>query len=234
MRMYQLFISAILMSFMGIAWAERTEVDMNAGATAMQISLQKEIYGIVLSDTQEAQNGYKDQGIMYQAPGLAKYQAIMQSICQHDGEAVCPPVYFTKRVEQGIAAMYPNGVLVLNDDMIKRITHDEAVFVLAHEYAHYKFAHTKQRMLVIAKSVVDNAYMIKEPEHALAYAGFFLGVKDAHYAYENQADAYGFDYIKAMGIQIDCNAMMQRIAGDEKVSTDKHSSISERCAAYRH
>ena len=161
--MYQLFISAILMSFMGIALAERTEVDMNAGATAMQISLQKEIYGIVLSDTQEAQNGYKEQGIMYQAPGLAKYQAIMQSICQHDSEAGCPSVYFTKRVEQGIAAMYANGVLVLNDDMIKRITHDEAVFVLAHEYAHYKFAHTKQRMTVIAKSVVDNAYMIKEP-----------------------------------------------------------------------
>lgn len=232
MRMYQLFISAILMSFMGIALAERTEVDMNAGATAMQISLQKEIYGIVLSDTQEAQNGYKEQGIMYQAPGLAKYQAIMQSICQHDSEAGCPSVYFTKRVEQGIAAMYPNGVLVLNDNMIKRITHDEAVFVLAHEYAHYKFAHTKQRMTVIAKSVVDNAYMIKEPEDALAYSMFFLGVKDAHYAYEHQADAYAFDYIKAKNIQIDCNGMMQRIAGDVVVSTDKHSSISERCAAY--
>ena len=94
-------------------------------------------------------------------------------------------------------------------------------------------SHSKQRMKVIAQSVVDNAYPIREPEQALAYGGMFEGVKNAHYDYEDQADAYGFAYVKSKGIVLDCNKMFAAIAGGEVVSNDKHDTVDKRCANYK-
>lgn len=216
----------------GAAMAQRTHVDLTQGETAMQISLQKELYGILISDSNEVQAEYKSQGIMYKSDKLAPYQQAFDLICERDKASPCPEVFFTKRTEQGIASMYPNGVLVLNEVLMSRINDKEAAYLLAHEYGHYKFNHSKQRMVVIAKSVVDNGIMIREPEQALGAAGFFPGVRDAHYAYENEADAYGFAYIKKHGMVIDCMKMFATIAGGEAISNDKHDSIEKRCAAY--
>ena len=233
MKISKLAILAAGALAFGLAAAQRTEVDLETGETAMQISLQKEIFGILISDTEEVHGEYKSKGIFYKNANLAKYQAIFADICANDKAQTCPPVYFTKRQEQGIASMYPNGVLAINESIIERIDDNGATFVLAHEYAHYKLSHSKQRMKVIAKSVVDNAYPIREPEQALAYGGMFEGVKNAHYDYEDQADAYGFAYVKSKGIVLDCNKMFAAIAGGEVVSNDKHDTVDKRCANYK-
>ena len=231
MKISKLFVLAITMISAGISFAQRTEVDLDVG-TAMQISLQKEIYGILISDTDEVQTEYKEQGVMYKNDKLDKYKAILGAICERDRANVCPEVYFTKRVQQGIAAMYPNGVLVINEAIAARINDNEATFLVAHEYAHYKFNHSKQRMTVIAKSVADHGYMIREPEQALQYGSMFNGVKEAHYDYENQADAYGFAYVVEKGLKLECEKMFLKIADGAVISNDKHDSVAKRCTSY--
>ena len=225
-------ILAMGLAFAGISFAQRTQVDMEVG-TAMQRALQKEIYGILISDSDEVQAEYKSKDVMYKNEKLVPFQKMFNQICERDNAGSCPEVYFTKRTEQGIASMYPNGILVINEEIVSRINENEAVFLLAHEYAHYKFNHSKQRMVVIANSVVENAYMVREPEQALAYAGMFKGVKEAHYDYENQADAYGFAYVKQYGFKIECAKMFARIAGDAVVSNDKHDSVEKRCMQHK-
>lgn len=232
MKISKMVILALTMACAQVSFAQRTEVDMEVG-TAMQMSLQKEIYGLLISDTDEVQAEYKEKGIMYKSEKLEKYKTIFAAICEQDKASPCPEVWFTKRDAQGIAAMYPNGVLVINEDIVSRINDNEATFLLAHEYAHYKFNHSKQRMKVIAKSVVDNAYMIREPEQALQYGSFFNGVKEAHYDYENQADAYGFAYVMAKGIKIECEKMFLKIADGAVISNDKHDSVAKRCTNYK-
>ena len=232
MKISKMVIVAMALAFSHASFAQRTDVDLESG-TAMQVSLQKEIYGILISDSDEVQAEYKEKAIMYKNEKLEKYKTMFTAICVQDKAASCPEVWFTKRVEQGIASMYPNGVLVINEEIVGRINDNEAAFLLAHEYAHYKFNHSKQRMKVIAKSVVDNAYMIREPEQALAYAGFFNGVKEAHYDYENQADAYGFAYVMGNGIKIECEKMFLKIADGAVISNDKHDSVTKRCTNYK-
>lgn len=232
MKISKIIVLVISLACLGVSLAQRTEVDMDAG-TAMQISLQKEIYGILISDTDEVQAEYKEKGIMYKSEKLKKYKTMLNAICTRDNARVCPEIYFTKRVEQGIASMYPNGVLVINEAIIGRIDDNEAMFLLAHEYAHYKFNHSKQRMTVIAKSVADHGYMIREPEQALQYGGMFNGVREAHYEYENQADAFGFSYVIANGTKIECEQMFLKIAGGSIISNDKHDSVAARCANYK-
>lgn len=232
MKISKLVILAMGLACASISFAQRTEVDMETG-TAMQISLQKEIYGLLISDSDEVQAEYKEKGIMYKNEKLGTYKAIFADICARGKTESCPDVWFTKRTEQGIASMYPNGILVINEEIVGRIDLNEATFLLAHEYAHYKLNHSKQRMKVIAKSVVDNAYMIREPEQALAYAGFFNGVKEAHYDYENQADAYGFAYIVEKGVKIECDKMFLKIADGAVISNDQHDSVAKRCENYK-
>ena len=228
----KMVIFVLALAAANFSFAQRTEVDLDTGS-AMEISLQKEIYGILISDSDEVQAEYKENGVMYTNEKLDVYKNILSSICEQDNAKVCPEVYFTKRMEQGIASMYPNGVLSINEAIIGRINDNEATFLLAHEYAHYKFNHSKQRMKVIAKSVADHGYMIREPEQALAYAGFFNGVKEAHYEYENQADAYGFAYLSAKGKKIECEKMFFKIAHGAVISNDKHDSVAKRCSNYK-
>lgn len=233
MKISKLAILALGFLTMGVATAERVHVDLETGATAMQIALQKEVFGILVSDSDEAQEGYRKEGIFYRNANMAQYQDIFTTICTRDGQVPCPEVYFTKRTEQGIASMYPNGVLVMNEADMGRINLNEATFILAHEFAHYKMSHSKQRSKVIAQSVVDNAIMIREPEQAVGTSMFLPGVKEAHYDYENQADAYGFAYVTKYGIKIDCTSMFLKIANGEVINNDKHDSVAKRCANYK-
>ena len=229
MKISKLAILAAGALAFGLASAQRTEVDLETGETAMQISLQKEIFGILISDTEEVHGEYKSKGIFYKNANLAKYQAIFADICANDKAQTCPPVYFTKRQEQGIASMYPNGVLALNEELMARLTLDEVSFILAHEFGHFHLAHSKRRIKVLAKAIVDNSIPLREPEQALAAAGFLSEVREIHHVYEREADAYGYAYIAKKGIAIDCLRLYHKIAGDEPVSTDKHDPIEERC-----
>lgn len=233
MKISRLAVLAVGMVCASVSFAQRTEVDLETGAYAMQISLQKEVYGILISDTDEVQAEYKQKGVMYRNDKLAKYQKMFDAICASDKAEVCPEIYFTTRTEQGIASMYPNGVLTINEEIARRINDNEATFLLAHEYAHYKYNHSKQRMKVVANAIVENAIMIREPEQALGAAGFLPGVREAHYMYEKEADAYGFAYVTQQGIKLECENMFLKIAGGDTISNDKHDSVAQRCTHYK-
>lgn len=209
------------------------ELNLDTGETAMQISLQKELIEILVNDSDEVQVEYKKDKTFYTNEDLNRYKELFAAICKNDPLEKCPEVFFTTRDLSGIASMYPNGVLAINEEIIKRINLDEAVFVLSHEYAHYKYQHSRQRVKIIAKSVVDNSLPIREPEQALASAGFMVKVGEAHHRYEDEADLYGFNYIIKHNIKINCVEMFNKVAGNQAVSTDKHGSISDRCKNYK-
>ena len=218
-----------LASVLGHAAGAPGDTDLTQGDSAMQISLQKEVYGILLSDTADVHREYRADGTFYTSDALRIYRSILNSICTDAVQANCPDIVFTKRTLQGIAAMYPNGVLALNEELMARLTLDEATFILAHEFGHFHLAHSKRRIKVLAKAIVDNSIPLLEPEQALAAAGFLSEVREIHHVYEREADAYGYAYIAKKGIAIDCLRLYHKIAGDEPVSTDKHDPIEERC-----
>lgn len=60
-------------------------------ASAMQISLQKEVYGILLSDTVEVQQEYRADGTFYTSDALAPYRSILKAICSEAARSDCPP-----------------------------------------------------------------------------------------------------------------------------------------------
>ena len=231
LRIIRVFMVVVvgLASSLTYAAGEPGDTDLTQGDSAMQISLQKEVYGILLSDTAEVHREYRVDGTFYTSDALRIYRSILNSICTDALQADCPEIVFTKRTLQGIAAMYPNGVLALNETLMARLNLDEATFILAHEYGHFHLAHSKRRMKVLAKAIVDNSIPLREPEQALGAAGFLPEVREIHHAYEREADAYGYAYIAKKGIVLDCLRMYHKIAGDEQVSTDKHDPIEERC-----
>lgn len=236
-QMLRTIVAMVGMFMMAFAMQARgnpinpAELNLRTGDSAMQIALQQEVYGILLSDTKEVHAEYRANGTFYDAPELQPYRDVFQIICADAGVGSCPEIVFTRRTEQGIAAMYPNGVLALNADLMRRLSVNEVAFVLAHEYAHFYFQHSKRRMKVLAKAVVDNSVMLREPEQALSIAGFLPEVRAIHQAYERESDAYGFDYLKRKGLTIECVALHRKIAGDAPISTDTHDSTEARCAA---
>lgn len=229
---FMMVIFSVLVAF-GVHAQDQEVLNINTGDSYMQIALQKELLGILITDSNEVQSEYRQDKTFYTNDNLNQYKEIFSQICTDDPLEKCPEITFTTRDISGIASMYPNGVLAINEGIMNRIDLSESTFVLAHEYAHYKFQHSKQRVKIIAKSVVDNSLMIREPEQALASAGFMPKVSEAHHKYENEADMYGFNYIIEHNIKIDCESMFNRVAGDANVSTDKHGSISDRCKNYK-
>ena len=121
-----------LASVLAHAVGSSDNTDFSQGASAMQISLQKEVYGILLSDTAEVQQEYRADGTFYTSDALAPYRSILKAICAEAARSDCPDITFTKRTLQGIAAMYPNGVLALYEELMARFTLDEVSFILAH------------------------------------------------------------------------------------------------------
>lgn len=233
MKLSKLIFAGLGCTFMVLAFAQQTPVDMEEGTSAMQIALQKELYGILISDTDEVQSFYRKEKLSYKNDSMISYENILKEICKKDNAERCPEMYLTSREGKGVVSMGPTGILSLHEEMIKRIDMNEATFIIAHEYAHYKFNHSKQRMKVIAQSVSDHAIMIREPEQALDFSMFFPNVREAHYDYENQADIYGFNYIHSLNIKINCEEMFLKLLNGEIISTDKHETIAKRCENYK-
>lgn len=233
MKSIKFIIALAVFSFISFSFANTTNVDMEEGDGAMQIALQKNLYEILISDTLEIQAEYREKKSSYKNESLIPYEKILKEICDNYNAKKCPEVYLTDREGKGLASMGPTGILSLNEQMLKKININEATFIIAHEYAHYKLSHSKERMKVIAKSISDHAIMIREPEQALAISMMLPNVKEAHYKYENEADAYAFNYINNNKIKIDCEKMFLSILNGKVISTDNHESFEKRCENHK-
>ena len=61
LRVFMVMVAS-LASVLAHATGSSDDTDFSQGASAMQISLQKEVYGILLSDTAEVQQEYRADG----------------------------------------------------------------------------------------------------------------------------------------------------------------------------
>ena len=213
----------LLLSFCSVGFAQTEQTD-----TPMQKSLQKELYEIYISDSDEVFAEYIKNGTFYENENLNKYRTIFQEICLQNKEEHCPPVYFTRK-EIAIAAMYPNAKLAIEEISAGRLNSSEVTFILAHEFGHYKFHDTYEKSRAMAKSVVENSIVTLDPERLIPVALFLPGLKEFHYAMEDKADAFGWAYLKNNNLSVNCNEMFSKIINGQENSTFQHNSIKTRC-----
>lgn len=228
--MFKFFVSLVFV-FSSVCYANDA-LDLETGDSAMQISLQKELYEIIISDSDESVKKYEEEKVFYTNENLNQYKSILNAICLEENILRCPRIFFTTRERSGIMSMYPNGVLAINENFVKRITLDEANFSIAHEFAHYKFQHSRQRVKILAKAVADKALPLREPEQALVIAILIPEVQNAHYSYEDEADLYGINYIKRKNIKINCLQMFNNIVENNIISDEKHHPVEKRCTRF--
>lgn len=79
---------------MVITFAQRTPVNLEEGTSYMQIALQKEIYDILISDTNEIQAIYREDKSSYKNDSLIPYEKILKEICSRDNSETCPEIYY--------------------------------------------------------------------------------------------------------------------------------------------
>lgn len=197
--------------------------------TAMQKSLQKELYEIYVNDANEMTEKYLEDGTFYTNSHLQRYQSIFSHICKDYNVDKCPVIYFTKTDIAG-AAMYPNGTLAIEENSAQQMNDEEITFILAHEFSHFQDQDTYAKSKAMAKSVVENAVPILEPEQVIPISTMLPGVKEFHYKTEDKADMFAWHYLQKNNMNIDCLSMFKKVMHGETPSTDEHDTVQNRCA----
>lgn len=213
--------------------------------------MQKEIWSIILTDTFELQKEELKEGIIfkeYSDFNLLKYQEWMTEICVEEKTSSCPEVFFTKKTNIAVAAMYPNGKMYLNVKMLpltrdntkdkisnlfpevaRGLTDDEIYFAVAHEMGHFVLQHSLKNTIFMADSIVENGFMVGDMEKIVAVSFMVPGMRDYHHKIEDEADQFAIKYMKKKNIKVDCLKMFEKMIGEEKVSTEQHAGTEERC-----
>jgi Zn-dependent protease with chaperone function len=200
-----------------------------ASLSARKASLAKDLYEVLLTETEESFQADLKEGLVFKESSLTQYEAIVQELCQEFKAPTCPRVYFTSKESNQIAANYPNSVLQINKKSAQRLNKDEMTFILAHEFAHHFLAHSKLRIEKIADIVVENSIVVTEESTTLATAFLYPGVLEYHHQSERDADDFAFSYIAQKGLHINCSEMFKKILNGEQVSTDQHDLPTDRC-----
>ena len=194
--------------------------------------LQKEYYEYIMFESNERIDKYIKEGLIYQK-NEAKFftvQHLLTQICEHY-QTKCVPLYLTQEVIEA-AAMYPNGVLVLNENVFNKLNKDELTFLLAHEFGHYYYNHSLKKSHVFAHIIIEQGVFIIDVERTIKMAFALPGMKNSHHEIEQQADELAIDYLKSKNIKIDCYQFFDNIVAKEKVSTEQHKPIKERCSLF--
>lgn len=214
-------------------------------------AMQKEIWSIILTDTFELQKEELKEGIIfkeYSDFNLLKYQEWMTEICVEEYTSSCPEVFFTKKDNITVAAMYPNGKMYLNVKMLpltkdntknklsnllpeleKDLTDDEIYFAIAHEMGHFVLQHSLKNTIFMADSIVENGFMVGDMEKIVAVSFMVPGMRDYHHKVEDEADQFAVKYMKKKKMKIDCLKMFEKMIGEDKISTEQHAGTEERC-----
>lgn len=201
--------------------------------TAREEALQKEYYNTIVEETNEAAQKYIKEGQLYRLDSPSYYlaQSILDNLCiAHNTK--CFPFYITKEVTEA-AAMYPNGILVMNERVVNSLNRSELTFILAHEFAHYYYKHSIKKSYFFAKTIVDNGIYILDVERVVKATFLLPGMKETHYLIEQEADDFAIEYLKYKNISIDCEAFFNKIIDKDKLSLDQHKSSSDRCSHFK-
>ncbi len=199
---------------------------------ALKNAIQKEVWGVILMDTFELQQEELKEGIIfkeYKGFNASKYQNLMVDICVENKQKTCPEIYLTNKKNITVAAMYPNGKMYLNVNMLDRLSENEILFSIAHEMGHFVNNDSFRNTQKIADSIVDNTMIVTDVEK-WARASFLLpGMRDFHHSIEDQADVFAIKYMNSRNLKINCNEMFSKMTNNEQVSTDQHATVDVRC-----
>lgn len=195
--------------------------------------LQKEYYDFIMSESDERIEKYIQEGIIYKKEDAKFFtiQHILEEICEYY-QKKCVSLYLTKEVIEA-AAMYPNGVLVLNENVANKLNKDELTFLLAHEFGHYYYNHSLKKSHVFAHIIIEQGVFIIDVERTIKMAFALPGMKDSHHEIEQQADELAIDYLKNKNVKIDCYQFFDKVVAKEKVSTEQHKPIKDRCNLFK-
>lgn len=229
---------------LGLIFLISTLLSFSAGAqsgTILKSRLQKNLYDLIISQSNEYLNEKVKDGSFSLNRQKDRYTKIMAELCDVQRTLHCPPTYFANKKEDqksvGIGSMYPNKVMVLYKELADQLSHVEISFIIAHEFAHFKYYHSVLRSYVLADAVVDGGFIVTEEENILGVAGFLPGIPEFHREMETQADVFAAKYLKSKGLTFDCDKMFEKLTmtEDQEVTTDqhvfdpKHESDGERC-----
>ena len=191
--------------------------------------IEKNVYSQLLDETSEQEKEYINGKVFYKDDNLNKYLIFVETLCKkYINKKDCPNLYYT--TNNIVAAMYPNGTLVMNKEKMTLLNDNEYQFILAHEFAHWYYEHSKLRAKEIAKSVVNNGIFVSDVEKLLGVAFLLPGMSDVHKGFEKQADNFAFEYLKENNISINCKEMFKKLVKEDKISEDKHDSVDIRCS----
>lgn len=113
------------------------------------------------------------------------------------------------------ACTTPDGLIVMDQTLLKDLTYPEQVAVLAHEYAHYLLCHTYVSTLRRIKKRNRNKVWA---EIGTGFIAFSDGLTNANN--ENYNKKYGTNYQK---IERDYGALARNFFAEMEFSSEKHS-----------
>lgn len=192
-------------------------------------SLQKELYEIIVAQSEEYTKEDLDKGTLYQNEKSQQYQKIVNALCEKKNMTVCPTLYFTKEKIIG-GKMEPNGFMLVSEASMSKLSLEETKFVLYHETGHLYLQHAKKRMEELAWIVQQGSYVVMDPERLLPAQGFLPGMKEFRQQLEEEADKFSYHELQSQHIAFDCLAYFHKLTGNQTVSQEQHKSVAQRCA----
>ena len=185
------------------------------------------IYNQMIEDTNELIKDYESDNTVYMNDKLHRYIEVMQEVCENNKSVECPQLKFTSLNIVG-ASMYPNGVLLLNENSMSRISYSQITFVLAQQFHLFKTNAAKQRAQALA-AYLSLLNIEASPQKALSIQSLVPELIVTRREIEKSAYLFAFDYIKNQNLHVDCMQMMEQLINDNEKFNDNLKAISERC-----
>lgn len=181
----------------------------------------------MIEDTNELIKDYESDNTVYMNDKLHRYIEVMQEVCENNKSVECPQLKFTSLNIVG-ASMYPNGVLLLNENSMSRISYSQITFVLAQQFHLFKTNAAKQRAQALA-AYLSLLNIEASPQKALSIQSLVPELIVTRREIEKSAYLFAFDYIKNQNLHVDCMQMMEQLINDNEKFNDNLKAISERC-----
>src|SRR5258706_5724968 len=104
--------------------------------SVLETRLQINLYQALIDGADEMVAEQIADKTIYKTPEIDRYEKVFKKICAFYRSEKCPEVYFTQK-PIGLAAMYPNGVLLIEPRVAAGLNENELSFFLAHEFGHF-------------------------------------------------------------------------------------------------
>jgi hypothetical protein len=185
------------------------------------------IYNQMVSDTNALMQDYEVDKIVYINNKLPRYKEVMQEVCNNNNSVECPKLKFTNLNIVG-ASIYPNGIMLINEEAVNRLSYSQISFVLAQQFNLFKTNAAKQRAQALA-AYLTLLNIEVTPQKALSIQGLVPELIVTRTEIEKSAFLFAFDYIEKQNLHINCMEMMEQLINDSEKFKNDSKAISQRC-----